>query len=36
MYTNTATDTINNATIFLDFFEVIDGFKEEPENGYKA
>jgi len=29
---NTATATMNKANIVLDFFEVVNGFKEEPED----
>ena len=36
MYTNTATDTMNNAIIVLDVFEEVNGFKEEPEDDYNA
>ena len=36
MYTNTATDTMNNAIIVLDFFEEVNGFEEEPENDYET
>ena len=29
---NTATATMNSANIVLDFFEVVNGFEEEPED----
>lgn len=36
MYINTAMATMNNAIMWLNFFEVINWFEEDPEDGYES